>query len=195
MIEIENIIDTSLQNNIEYLVTSNTFPWVYVPGTINVDDLTEEDQKYVLEEGSNPHQFVHDLLIQSKHISNYFQIIYPIIEQASKYFKSDIEIKKAKFNFLSNNGIDSHHYPHTDINNYDSSIKTMIYYVNNTDGDTFIFNEKCPLLSKKVTLDQRITPVKGKAIIFDSHKFHSSSSPINFKSRIVLNIVFKVLSC
>ena len=70
----------------------------------------------------------------------------------------------------------------------------MIYYVNNTDGDTFIFNERCPLLTRQVTLDQRITPVKGKAVIFDSSTFHSSSSPINFKSRIVLNLVFKILA-
>jgi len=193
MIEIENIIDASLQNYIENLVTSNTFPWVYTPGTIYVDDLTEEDQKYVLEQGSNPHQFVHDLAKQS-YISNYFEIIHPIIQQASNYYKSDLEIIKAKFNFLSNDGQDLHHYPHTDINNDDSSIKTMIYYVNNTDGDTFIFNERCPLLTRQVTLDQRITPVKGKAVIFDSSTFHSSSSPINFKSRIVLNLIFKVLA-
>lgn len=193
MIEIENIADINLQNTIEHLVTAHTFPWFLTPGTIYVDDITEEDKKYILEDGSNPYQFVHDVVLRSKCVSNYFQLIHPIIEQASQHFKSDIEVLKAKFNFLTYDGHDSYHYPHTDINSEDPNVKTLIYYVNDTDGDTYIFNETCPLVDRKVTLNQRITPVRGKAVIFDSNIFHSSSSPVNYKSRIVLNVVFRIL--
>ena len=59
-----------------------------------------------------------------------------------------------------------------------------LYYVNDTDGDTFIFDktfEDVPVGSdySKVqwNIKQRITPKKGRCVLFDGRNYHSSSGP------------------
>ena len=54
----------------------------------------------------------------------------------------------------------------------------MIYYINDSDGDTF--------LNKTET--KRITPKANSAVIFPSNLWHASSNPTKGK-RIVINYV------
>jgi hypothetical protein len=106
--------------------------------------------------------------------------------------KHGIEIKETlriKANILNKTDKQDHiHPPHVDM-----TIPHMVflYYVNNSDGDTVFFNEKysseeTPIL----TVNNRITPKSGAAIVFDGLTYHASSSPINAEERIVLNIDF-----
>jgi ectoine hydroxylase-related dioxygenase (phytanoyl-CoA dioxygenase family) len=70
---------------------------------------------------------------------------------------------------------------------------SMVYYVNDSDGDTFLFNEfQNSNKVTEVTLKQRVMPRKGRAVIFDSNRFHASSNPINNTSRFVINFTFKI---
>jgi hypothetical protein len=59
-----------------------------------------------------------------------------------------------------------------------------LYYVNETDGDTIIFDKKFnkqdpnPDFSKiNLKIKDRITPKKGRCILFDGDWYHSSSGP------------------
>jgi hypothetical protein len=72
--------------------------------------------------------------------------------------------------------------------------ETCIYYINSTDGDTVLFDQKYdPSLSKhdndnkKKTEHSRITPVQGKAVLFDGLRYHASN-PSKTDLRFVLNI-------
>ena len=193
MIKIDNIISKELQDSIEAVVTSRMFHWYYDTGTIDIGTLDSSTEKLVLLQGSNPFQFIHVVVRDSRKNTEFFQLIESIVEELAKTLKSNIEIKRAKFNLLAENQDQTHHYPHVDLDSVeDTDIKTAIYYVNDTDGDTYIFNETAPLETPVVTIKERITPKKGSAIIFDSKIFHSSSSPTTGK-RIVLNIVFKII--
>ena len=86
----------------------------------------------------------------------------------------------------------THHFPHTDVDELENNIKTAIYYVNDSDGETYLFNEMAPKKFDSVTIYKTVMPKKGKMLIFDSSRFHSSSSPTKSNIRIVLNIVFKI---
>jgi hypothetical protein len=97
-----------------------------------------------------------------------------------------------KFNLLYKINDDTHHFPHTDVDELENNVKTAIYYVNDSDGETYLFNEKAPKHSDSVTIYKTVMPKKGKMLIFDSNTFHSSSSPIKSNIRIVLNVVFKI---
>ena len=66
----------------------------------------------------------------------------------------------------------------------------MVYYVNDSDGDTVLFNEFYN--TKSVSINRRIAPKKGRAVIFDSNRFHASSNPINTPTRFVINFTFKL---
>lgn len=194
LIELDNIIETNMQDAIEQVITTTSFPWFYSNGTIDPKTI---DPKFILEQGINPQQFVHNVIIDSQVNTMFFNLIEPILNKISEHLKKDIEVKKAKFNFLPNTSNDTHHYPHCDISVEDSDMglmKTMIYYVNVSDGPTYLFDEFGPTTNTSASVINKINPKKGKAIIFNSNQFHSSSSPIKYKNRIVLNVVFKIVN-
>ena len=70
---------------------------------------------------------------------------------------------------------------------------SMVYYCDDSDGDTFLFNEfyeegKVP---EKLTIAQRVTPRKNRAVIFESNRYHAASNPIVNKDRFVINFVIE----
>lgn len=91
--------------------------------------------------------------------------------------------------------------PNFNTNNYniahsDDSRKNLlsaIYYVNDSDGDTFIFNEhhNVDWEIKQLTIAQRITPKMGNVVIFPSTQLHASSNPIITGTRFVINFMFE----
>jgi hypothetical protein len=106
--------------------------------------------------------------------------------------KNGIEIKeilRIKANILNKTDKQDHiHPPHVDMT---TPHMVLLYYVNDSDGDTIIFNEKHSSQQDPIlTVDKAITPKAGAGIVFDGLTYHSSSSPKNTKERIVLNINF-----
>ena len=61
----------------------------------------------------------------------------------------------------------------------------VLYYVNDSDGDTFIFdkfadykNLQSPTINPEdANIIKRISPKKGRALVFDGSRYHSSSGP------------------
>lgn len=88
--------------------------------------------------------------------------------------------------------------------------KTLLYYFNDSDGDTMLMNERhkednpniSPELKARMlelggleintTLLQRVTPKKGRILCFDGARYHAPSNPIKSKFRYVMNINFTV---
>jgi hypothetical protein len=194
MIVIDNIIDQALQDAIEKVVTSHFFPWYY-GRTIEEDAIEEEDRAYLVTDGYNAQQFVHHVVADSQHKSEYYNLIGNVVENyVDQHLKQNIEVKRAKFNMLLKDTNSSYHYPHVDISSKDlGKIRTLIYYVNDSDGDTHFFDATAPKSSDELKIVKTVTPKKGSAVVFDSNIFHASSSPIVTDKRVVLNIVFKVL--
>lgn len=71
----------------------------------------------------------------------------------------------------------------------------LLYYVNDSDGDTFLYKERANPLTylagdypDSFTVDVRVTPKKGRAVIFDGLQFHSVSSPKDTLKRQIINI-------
>jgi len=86
-----------------------------------------------------------------------------------------------------------HNEPHTDLSNYHSDHYSMVYYLNDSDGDTIIFNETLkdtPI--KNFTIDKKITPKKGTAVIFPGYHFHCGTTPRTSQARIVANFNFRI---
>lgn len=70
--------------------------------------------------------------------------------------------------------------------------KTLVYYLNESDGDTFLFDKMWNQNDKHydVKTVQRVTPQQGRAVVFDGHRFHAPSNPLFRPRRYVLNINF-----
>ena len=59
-----------------------------------------------------------------------------------------------------------------------------VYYVNDSDGDTIVYeqtryNTECGSQNVELTEHKRVTPKKGRLVMFDGARFHCSSQPRN----------------
>lgn len=99
--------------------------------------------------------------------------------------------------------------PHVDFDRIDGTkFLTAIYYLNDSDGDTFLFNEKSSSMPHNklmddgsmspddmkfidnLTIKKRISPKKGTLIIFRGDTIHAGSHPTSAQNRLVLNYNF-----
>lgn len=142
------------------------------------------------------HSFIRDDGIVDQ---KFYKFILPLVAQYENVMGVKVNgTKRIKANLLLNLEGPKLQPPHVDgmgivdgvyecVNN-----KTLLYYVNNSDGDTVFYNEKFTgeplgLLTEKM----RVTPKKGRAVIFDSNQVHSATVPTNKSYRAVINCMFK----
>ena len=128
-----------------------------------------------------------DVLEQDKYVINLFQ------QSIEKNINAKIEIIRCMIimvvpnpNFTAQSMI-----PHTD---WKFPHETCIYYINSTDGDTVLFDQKYDTSisendNHRKKKDQliRITPKQGKAVLFDGLQYHASN-PSKTDLRFVLNV-------
>lgn len=88
-----------------------------------------------------------------------------------------------------------YHPPHVDVGNPDAF--SMVYYLHDdTDGDTVIFdrqyNPNNPSKKQHEGLNElvRVTPKKGRAVVFNSNRYHASSIPSEHDRRCIINYCF-----
>jgi hypothetical protein len=170
----ENFLSPFLKNEIYSVTTSSFFPWFY-------SDQTSFDKK-----NKDINQFGFSNVIYDKHNNfrsenfiTFFGMIPQIEEKFNVSIKEIIRIRAGLQTMIeAKNNIK--HTPHVD---YDFDHKTLLYYVNNSDGDTTFFNDNdktMPCLS--------VTPKSNLAVFFNGNILHSSSSPKNTSRRIAINI-------
>jgi hypothetical protein len=185
---IENFASGFLQKDIQKeILSSTTWLWQYrsetagqypAPDFAWVEDENTEDTPqliHIVDERSRDMQFVSPL-------------VYNIIDTVGY----EVQFQRIKANLLwANSGRknpNSYHRPHADHGRPDAL--SLIYYVNDSDGDTVIFKNRWVGQDPgKLEVDQRITPKAGSALLFDSTLYHASSSPTN-GVRSVLNFIF-----
>jgi|TARA_B110000977_G_scaffold75923_2_gene102469 hypothetical protein len=200
---IKDIIPVSYQNAIiDRMQGENFFPW-FLLHKIGHKDYFTADQKdiYIDPNVTDDSGFFHiiqdDTEIRSAHYDFFRMILEFYCEKTGKTIDQIFRIR-ARYTSPSP-GHDSTKYaaPHIDYPN-NSDYTTLIYYVNDADGDTILFDKMFnpqtdvynPVLNEKITEVYRHTPKKGEALIFNGHRYHSGNFPIKHSSRIVLNFDF-----
>lgn len=196
-IVLDNLIPKSFQNEVLAAIQSQV-TWQYEPAT----SMGSGDNNFIegydvikdLNTIDGP-QFTHYALLNGQ-ASPALQTIRPILYFAEKKMNWIVtDVGRVKINAMTRNGPnftkDNYNIPHVDVPG--PGLLSMVYYVNDSDGDTFLFNEfQNSNKVTEVTLKQRVSPRKGRAVIFDSNRFHASSNPINNTSRFVINFTFKI---
>lgn len=108
--------------------------------------------------------------------------IYEINGPTTKIFRIRMSMKTPKRGFTK----DNYNIPHTD---YDFPHKSFIYYINESDGDTFIFNEYgYAKVFETHTVKERVSPKPNRALIIDGAQFHTASNPQECDTRVIINI-------
>lgn len=127
-------------------------------------------------------------------------LLLPLISKAANYRLSgkSVELTRIKGGLFVH-GEQGVHKPHLD---YYLPHWTFLYYVNDSDGDTFIFDQvsepvdlnvwprKEPVYPSKFTVADRVTPKAGRLVIMDGLLYHSSSAPAEHGDRMTLTFNF-----
>jgi len=144
-------------------LTDEEYDDSYAPTLTNVPDIEESGQ------------LVHSFVENGKQNSNLMLHIEGILLTSQLQYFQRI---KANLLLQSKVGKNKYHTPHHD---RDGPHWTAIYYVNDSDGDTFFFDDMGNII-------ERMSPEKGKIIVFPGQTFHAGSSPRKTAVRSVINM-------
>lgn len=194
---IDDLIPIAFQDNLLDAIIKNA-RWQYAPATViktNEHWCVQGYDSFVDSNTIDSPQFIHNVLCNGQTESS-FSKIYPIIPYVEKALGKNVKnVERIKINALApTSNFTENNYNVSHVDDPTSGKLSMVYYVNDSDGDTFLFNEQCSRDTKitELTIKQRVTPKKGRAVIFDSNRLHASSNPIITPMRFVINFVFEV---
>ena len=195
---IDNFLPDLYADSIYKLMGGHEIPWSF--SKYSTSGYLDMEHLFHTKEETDEHiQFRHIFIENNKIKSPFLHNIAPLIACYESQFGKIKNTSRIKSNLLMPQKGATLQKPHVDDmenESYDSTgyignRKTLLYYVNNSDGETVIYNEKFegkPI--GELTVKQRIQPVKGRAVIFDSNQIHSACLPINKRYRLVINCVF-----
>lgn len=184
----EDFVTGSLKKDLEeYIFTSNSFLWQYKQYTSS-SSFAPKFTFFDDEKTYDTRQLVH---VVDDNNSRDIAVISPLLYKISDLVGYKLHIIRVKANMLIpelNIPNDTYHRPHVD--HGDPEARTLIYYVNDCDGDTIIFDKTYTGEDPgKLEIVERITPKAGSAVLFDSNIYHASSSPTK-GPRSVINFIF-----
>jgi len=179
VITVKNFLPRSLHNLLKSKVYSNSFPWFYAEDiTGQSSDNTNGGFSHTLFDGEN---------LTASEFYKEFIPIYACMHDISGINPKDL--LRMRIGFLTPREVLKCNNPHVD---YNKNHFTALYYFDNSDGDTYIFNERCTeQQTKQPTIFETVRPEENKLVIFDGTRFHSSSNPNKFSRRTVLTINFE----
>ena len=192
ILEIEDVIPRSYQDQVEAETTSNTMAWFFHEESARSASLFKTSfsgfshMAYHIKD-ANP--------VMSPINSMLLPVLFMFCDKANIKFNTLLRMRLGLF---TKSMIDVvHHNPHVDF--YEPHL-TAVYYVNDSDGDTFVFNETSDDLTlqqsvkhadeNKFTIAGRVSPKKGKMMCFDGRHYHASMHPMQSTKRIAITFNF-----
>jgi len=189
----EIIIDDDIFNDAEIEeiknILLNDLPW-YLGTGIDSTVIGEnyhffKNKQDVFEYG----QFTHRFIDNGNIYSNHYEIVLKIARAILKKYDFCQRLLRAKSNLMTKVVADKknpYNTPHVDD---EVPHWVVIYYVLDSDGDTFIFNET-EIETDIISIKKRISPKKGRIVIFDGKYLHAGMHPVIYNYRSVINFNF-----
>lgn len=185
MIEVyDDLFDSKTQDKIENFILDSKASWFFSPKTCDV--------------GYEKHRCIEDVpqigrlfKLDDDNVNDFDYT--PFTNVLRYYHKKKIVRCKSNIIFQQKLGFFEEkrkvNMPHVDL--YFPHM-VMLYYVNDSDGDTVIYKEKHSGNGKmsfpeSLTEKKRISPKRGRVVIFDGLYYHTSSSPRKNPYRCVIN--------
>jgi len=171
MIQIlDDVLPNDVSNHLLEITTSQNFPWYFVENSAKKDVNNKLN-----------YSWFHMLYINNNIVSQYYDSFNIVSLILINNFKlKDKKIERLRLGNMTSMNTPVINNPHTD---YLTPHLTILYYLNDSDGDTYFYKDK----EGKETM-QIISPKRNRAVLFDGLIPHSSSKPVNNPYRIVLNI-------
>lgn len=177
---IENLAPKSLADKLEQVFSDDDCVWNLSSSCGGYGETYVSNGVEILDTYQMYHTLVVDNLPKSA-ITALSLCISFFLEQRTGIFPKHFTRVKANLLFPVFKDKNQCHPLHTD--REESESKSMIYYVNDSDGPTRFFDDQGNII-------KTVYPKKGTAVVFPSNTIHASSCPINSPKRIVINYVF-----
>tara|TARA_B100000683_G_scaffold276736_1_gene331846 strand:+ start:3594 stop:4253 length:660 start_codon:yes stop_codon:yes gene_type:complete len=196
---LDDFMPDSLVNHIEQVMMFNdNLAWGFRDSTAGVDDIDTNNKNIKETFQFQSNLFDHD----SGPTSQFFEAIHPIMmfaEYALGFTTQNVSRIKANTLLQVAGTEGKYHPPHMDLMNDNGY--AMVYYVHDADGETVLFDKRFKQAFKHdpkylnhgaYDLNEiaRVTPKKGRALLFHSNRFHASSNPQVAQRRVIINHVF-----
>lgn len=181
---LDNIVPNEKADELEKLLTGSWFPWY-----LSASGKTSDDGEYSKRLVDHPNiieylQFVHTFLSGEgdEVTSGHLQTVADLLD----YFGAEMNVYqilliRCKANLQTRcDRFEEHNYntPHKDYENIPHMV--LLYYVNDSDGDTVLFDKNNKIID-------RISPKKGRFLLFDGNILHAGCHPSKHDTRIVIN--------
>lgn len=196
IIEIENFLTPKiLERTLCNFLTGTDIPWCYFKNISYGNDFNKslyenQDDMIIDSEGFSYTFYGKGNNLEKRYAQKLMEEIDFIIPFLAKLSDHNFNLLRIRAVYMpSNFQLKGHyHLPHVDLT---TPHKTLIYYINDNDGDTLIFNEKYSNNFEygKKTIKKTIRPKAGKAVLFDGLHYHTGSFSSN-NHRILLNCNF-----
>mgnify|MGYP002654662182 CR=1 FL=1 len=170
---IENFAPELLADEIKSILCGDNFAWFYNDFVASTEFM-------------GAFQFTHTFMRNGQPTSDAIGLVKPLVYLAEIHTGKKIKsIDRIKANLrVPSNIPDSMEEIHQDMPS--GNYMTLLYYVNDSDGDTEFYADD------KKTLVESITPKANSAVWFDSKTWHKSSPPVTNKQRVVINFILEV---
>jgi hypothetical protein len=195
IIQIDDVIPKLYQDQIEAEVGSDRFPWFFLQESARRREATQFEANYSGFTNTAFHVRDQMTAAPSPLTALLMPLLFTFCDRAKVPFNSLLRIRLGLF---PRTLVDvPHHNPHVD---FYAPHTNALYYVNDSDGDTFLFNETSEQVSleqslvymreQKFTVGKRVSPKKGRMICFDGKYYHASMHPMQHPSRIAIAFSF-----
>ena len=181
--EVLNVVDKEYQQKIYDYLTDIGFDWHFM------EDTTFERSN---DPRTSTPAFANLLYYEKNETNPHYDFFKPLLDAVEKSFNLKInKLMRMRAGFLLNTKYSlpslpyKYNTPHRD---YDQDHYVVVYYVNQTDGDTVIFHET--QAAEKYYPLHKCKPEPGKMLLFNGWHYHASTCPKVFSKRLAININF-----
>jgi hypothetical protein len=189
----DNFLDSTEFEKLSSFVLGAHFPWFFGE-YVSLDPADSALIKDPL--AKETWGFHHSVFEKEWNVKSFtYKYLEPFFEKINKEFgftqnhlvRARLSLKFQKQGFTG----DNYNIPHVD---YFYPHETFIFYLNDSDGDTRIFNEwaastgKLPLGFDSFTTQSRITPKANRLVWINGLQYHTASNPIESTKRAIINL-------
>jgi hypothetical protein len=191
-------IDSEYADILSELVLDSNFNWYWNDGTLEQNQKTYKSSNICVIDSKTKDipQFSHSVLLGSDVMSPHYHFFTEMVRHIEPHIGKVKRIVRIKLNLITkDSGYLAGFYNAPHIDYIGDNILSFIYYVNDSDGDTIIFDEHLdgnPHNLTELTEVDRQTPKAGTGIVFNSQRLHTSSTSRFTDRRVVVNYVFEM---
>lgn len=194
---IDDVVPIDVQDSIEDLLLGDKLPWHFAQDLTRMRKQIKEEKLTDL----SPYLWISFFEHQNNQSNGLMtRKLHPILDSVCEKLKLPFAKLLQGRTFMLFPLVEELRKKHVNIH-VDTQTEHVVclYYVNDADGDTILFdkttNEVSPFESHNNQIEfkevQRISPKKGRCLVFNGNKYHSATSPEKF-TRCVVNFNFLI---